>query len=622
MAQASLDTKSQKKEKPKYSIPSNIAFMVKRAWNGHKPVLLICLLIAFFTFSKTVIEMLIAPMILQVVERGGGVFELVLRIVVFVICMLITNGTLEYLNTYSLFGRVAVRSTIVVDIEKKNCTTSYPNLFDTKYREYGKRAGEAVGSNSQASEAIWATLEGLLANIFGFVFYLILISNLDIRIAAVVTVLTVIGFAVNSKLGEWDYAHRQERAEIVNKMYYSNEVLEDNRYAKEIRIFGITDWANDLWEKNKKLIYNLSFQKQKRYFIGNILDIVLTFLKNAVAYAVLISMVLGSKISVSEFLLYFAAVSGYSAWVGGILERILTLKRQSLDLSIIREFLEWEEPFKFEGGKEIPAAPYVFELKNVSFRYPEADKDTIADMNLRIEPEEKIAVVGLNGAGKTTLVKLLAGFLDPTSGQVLLNGIDIREFNRRDYYDIFSAVFQEFSIIPASIQENVTQTLSVVDKNKLDKSLSQAGLLDKIRSLPAGAASQITRKVYEDGLELSGGETQRLMLARVLYKDSPVVILDEPTAALDPIAENNIYLKYNEMTKGKQSIFISHRLASTRFCDRILYLENGKIAEEGTHEELMNAGGKYAEIYDVQSKYYREDVDHEETDIDEDSFIA
>ena len=497
-----------------------------------------------------------------------------------------------------------------------------PDHHDTKFTEASKRSYESVNSNGEAAEAIWKTLEELLANILGFIFYLILITGLDIRIAAVVTVLTAIGFAVNAKLGEWSYKHREDRAEVINKMGYSVDVLSEKEYAKEIRIFGITDWANELWQKNRKLLYNLNYQREKRFFIGSVLDIVLTFLKNGVAYAVLISMVLNKGISVSNFLLYFAAVSGYSAWVSGILEKVLRLHRQSLDISILREFLDWEEPFRFEGGKNLPTAPYVFEFKNVSFRYPEAEKDTITRMNLRINPGEKIAVVGLNGAGKTTLIKLLAGFLDPTEGQVLLNDIDIREFNRREYYDIFSAVFQEFSVLPASIQENVTQTMGEYDEKKLEECLSQAGLLDKINSLTKGVKSQITRKVHEDGLELSGGETQRLMLARVLYKDSPVVILDEPTAALDPIAENNIYLKYDEMTKGKQSIFISHRLASTRFCSRILYLEDGKITEEGTHDELMNAGGKYAEIYGVQSKYYREDGDYEESDFLDDSNIA
>ncbi len=613
-----------KKQKPKYSELSNVAFMLRRAWNGHKLVLVVCLATALATFGNNVTQMLVAPLILQVVEEGGSFTQFVIRVVAFTLLMILFGGLLKYLEANSFFGRVGIRTGIVVDLEKKNCTTSFPNLFDTKFIEAAKQSRQAVNSNDQAAEGIWKTLETLLANVLGFVFYLILISGLDIRIAAIVTVLTIIGFAVNSKLSNYSYEHREERAEIINKLAYCKDVLLEREYAKEIRLFGVVDWANDLWKKSMRMMANQDFQKQKRLFLGNLLDIILTFLKNAIAYYVLIAMTISGKITLSDFLLYSAAVTGYSEWVGGILKQLLQLHKQSIDLSILREFLEWEEPFRFEGGKKLPEAPYVFELKDVSYRYPEADKDTIKHMNLRIEQNDKIAVVGLNGAGKTTLIKLLSGFLDPTKGQVLLNGTDIREFNRREYYDIFAAVFQEFSVLPASIKENVTQTLSDCDEENLMKSLEKAGLLEKINDLPGGVDSQITRKVYEDGLELSGGETQRLMLARVLYKDSPVILLDEPTAALDPIAENNIYLRYNEMTKGKQSLFISHRLASTRFCDRILYLEDGQIKEEGTHEELMEKGGKYAEIYEVQSKYYKEDgdLDYEGTDYAKNSVSA
>ena len=313
----------------------------------------------------------------------------------------------------------------------------------------------------------------------------------------------------------------------------------------------------------------------------------------------------------SQFLLYFSAVSGFTAWVTGILSGFSTLHTQSLDLSALREFLEVPELFKFEDGEPLKAEkiPYEIQLKSVRFRYPGADKDTLHDLNLTIHAGEKLAVVGLNGAGKTTLVKLICGFYDPTEGEVLLNGVDIRRYNRRDYYRLFTAVFQQFSVLETSLAENVAQTVEGIDMQRVRDCVEKAGLAQKVASLPQEYDTHIGRAVFEDGVELSGGETQRLMLARALYKGAPIMVLDEPTAALDPIAENDIYLKYHAMTAGCTSVYISHRLASTRFCDRIILLADGKIAEEGTHDSLMEQGGRYAELFAIQSRYYgKEDL--------------
>ncbi|MBQ9854990.1 MAG: ABC transporter ATP-binding protein, partial [Clostridia bacterium] len=211
--------------------------------------------------------------------------------------------------------------------------------------------------------------------------------------------------------------------------------------------------------------------------------------------------------------------------------------------------------------------------------------------------------------GKTTLIKLICGFLDPTEGRVLLDGRDIREYNRRDYYTMFSAVFQNFSLLAGTIATNVAQDSEGIDMERVKDCVRKAGLSGKIESLKDGYETYLNREVFEDAILLSGGETQRLMLARALYKDAPFIVLDEPTAALDPIAESEMYQKYNEMTGGKSSIYISHRLASTRFCDRIIMIMDGGIGEEGTHEELLMKGGKYAELFEVQSKYYKEGAD-------------
>lgn len=219
--------------------------------------------------------------------------------------------------------------------------------------------------------------------------------------------------------------------------------------------------------------------------------------------------------------------------------------------------------------------------------------------------ESSPVCVGLNGAGKTTLVKLICGFYDPTEGEVLLNGENIIKFNRRDYYRHFSAVFQEFSILPVSLSENISQSNIDFDIEKIWHCVEKSGLKNKIESLPQKLDSRFGKGVFEDSIELSGGEIQSLMLARALYKEAPIIVLDEPTAALDAIAESKLYNKYNDMVCGRTAVYISHRLASTQFCDRIILLEDGEIVEEGTHSELIRKAGKYAEMFEIQGKYYQ-----------------
>lgn len=350
-----------------------------------------------------------------------------------------------------------------------------------------------------------------------------------------------------------------------------------------------------------------SLRRERVYAWNCVVDVLLQFARNGIAYVYLIGMALNKGLSASEFLLYFTAFTGFSNWVTGLLSQFATLHKECMGLSTILEYIHLPEQFRFQGGKPIPKAErYELKLENVSFRYPGTEKDIIRHMNLTLHPGEKIAVVGLNGAGKTTLVKLLCGFYDPDEGRVLLNGIDIREFNRQEYYDLLSAVFQEMSVLDLTVAEQVAQTVENIDLSKVSDCLEKAGLRDKVEELPLGLQTHVGKMVYLDGVEFSGGETQRLMLARALYKDGPILVLDEPTAALDPLAENDIYQKYNEMTTGKTAIFISHRLASTRFCDRILFLQDGVIAEEGTHEQLLAMNGEYAKLFQVQAQYYQE----------------
>ena len=609
--------KKEKAPKPKYNMLQNAWFMIKLAWTAkEKKVIILSLLVACLAVTSNLVNLYLSPTILAVVERQAPVSELVLTIVLFVVGMMLLAAASAYVNTNTIFGRITVRTELIALINTKASTTSYPNIDDEKFSKLRSKASEVCGNNAAATEAIWGTLSSLTQNILGFAIYVAILSSVQPLLLLVILATTTVGYFINRYVSGYRYRHREEESDKINKLWYMQGRAKDWSAAKDIRIFGLRPWLEEIY--GKTLAAYMAFQKkaQNAYIWSRIADIILTFLRNGIAYAYLIHLVLSGGLGVAEFLLFFSAVGGFAGWVSGILGGFNTLHRQSLDISTVRECLEYPEPFAFEEGEPLRAQAhrmYEIKLENVTFRYPGADKDTLQNINLTLHPGEKLAVVGLNGAGKTTLVKLICGFLDPTQGRVLLDGVDIRKYNRADYYTMFSAVFQSFSLLATTVAANVAQTEDGIDKERVRECVEKAGLREKIESLPKKYETLLNREVYEDAVMLSGGETQRLMLARALYKDAPFIILDEPTAALDPIAESEMYQKYHEMTKEKSSVYISHRLASTRFCDRIILIDNARIAEEGTHEELLCAGGKYAELFSVQSQYYKEgEAQHEE----------
>lgn len=605
-----LKKEKEKTAKPKYNMWQCSAYMIALTWREkEKKVLVLCSLQVLLAVASNLVNLYVSPSILSVVERRASFTELTVTILLFVLLLMLCSAATSYVNANTLYGRITVRLAVIAALNKKACTTSYPNLTDEKFIKLGSKSQQAVNGNRAATEAVWETLTSLMQNIVGFVIYLFLLVSLDLWLMVVILLTALVGYFVNKKLTGYGYRHREEEGEISAKLWYQTDQARNYCAAKDIRIFGMKPWIQEITAKAMTVYTAFHRRANNIYIWGSILDLVLAFLRNGLAYAFLIHSVLTSGLSVSAFLLYFSAVNGFTAWVSGILGSMTTLYRQSLDISTVREFIEYPEPFRFEDGEELSASAdtqHELTLEHVFFKYPGAEKYTLEDINITIHPGEKIAVVGLNGAGKTTLVKLLCGFFDPTRGRVLLDGKDIRTYNRQDYYTMFSAVFQDFSLLAGTVATNIAQAEENPDMERIKDCVEKAGLTAKINSLKDGYQTYLNRVVYEDGAELSGGETQRLMLARALYKKAPFIILDEPTAALDPIAEADLYSKYNDMTQGCTSVYISHRLASTRFCDRILLISDHKIAEEGTHEELLKLSGEYARLFAIQSKYYRE----------------
>ena len=345
---------------------------------------------------------------------------------------------------------------------------------------------------------------------------------------------------------------------------------------------------------------------ERAYLAANCVNAVLCFLRDSCAYVFLILRIVQGRMAVSDFVWYMAIVASCQQACASFLEQGELLGKLNQDYSRLRSFLDgWNHTF-FKGTyQDVKSKAVEIEFRHVTFQYPESSRPCLEDLNFRIRAGEKIALVGLNGAGKTTLVKLLCGLYRPTSGEILVDGRNVLEYDRECYYQMISAVFQNTSLLPLSIAQNICAAPEK-ERNltKLRKCLALAGIREKVDSLPQMENTSLGKGIIENAADLSGGERQKLWMARALYKEAPILILDEPTAALDPLAEQEIYEKYMEMAQGKTSLFISHRLSSTRFCDRIFFLEKGRITQQGSHQKLLETGGAYARLFQIQSKYY------------------
>ncbi len=393
------------------------------------------------------------------------------------------------------------------------------------------------------------------------------------------------------------------------KMDYVARQARDSRAGKDIRIFNLSGWLLGILKQERKISEGYVKRWENAYLAANCVDSFLNFLRDGCAYVFLILRIARGEMAASDFVWYMAMVALSQQSLDRLLPLGERLGRLNLDYGRLRRFLEgWNETAFL--GKEKKAAEQAVEiaLRHVSFSYPESGDAVLKDISFTIRPGERIALVGCNGAGKTTLVKLLCGLCHPTRGargEILVNGRNVKEYDREVYYRMISAVFQNTSLLPLSIARNVSSAPEAeTDSDRVRECLKLSGLWEKVKRLPLKEHTLLGRNVNARATDLSGGEKQKLWMARAFYKEAPFLILDEPTAALDPLAEQEIYEKYREMSAGKTSLFISHRLSSTSFCDRILFMEKGQITEEGSHQALLERGGAYARLYRLQSQYY------------------
>ena len=513
------------------------------------------------------------------------------------------------------------RHYLLQKIENKVFTMDYVNVEDPVGQRARQRAIRAINSDTSGGEAMIVHFGDLLQHGFGLAFFAAFVALLNVWILLALISASLLSVWLTRLAQLYEARHKSEESVIEQRLNYVRECAVQYESAKDIRLFSMSAWFVDSLRKNTVQIALWKRRILTRYFLVDAAGDLVNFLRDGAAYFYLINQVIHGFLTPGEFTFYFASIAGISNWTSQMSRDLTLLNKASLDIGYLRSYLDIPEHSSVTNAAKVQFSKNVVPeilFENVSYRYPGAAVWTLHDVNLRIRPGEKLSIVGLNGAGKTTLVKLLCGLYQPTEGRILLDHLDISSFNREEYYHLFSVVFQEIRILALDVQQNIALCLKEdMDRARIERVIEQAGLTQTIAALPRQAKTPLTRTLEQDGVLLSGGQAQKLLLARALYKDAPVVILDEPTAALDPLAEAELYQDFSRLVEGKSSIFISHRLASTRFCDRIALLKDGRIHELGSHQELLDLGGEYAHIFEVQARYYRENKEVSDFDKNE-----
>ena len=521
-------------------------------------------------------------------------------------------------------------SVFMMNFIKKAINTDYLNIEPQPKQKIMGKGVQGVSGNYDGAERVSTLTLEFIVIILGIFSYGTVIFILDWRILTITLSMFVADILIRNHAVKYGDNHRESFSEPWRKMNYYERNSMNISAGKDIRIFGLKKLFDYHFDSMIRIYKRFRYNYQLRWYYPTISDTAFNFARDWLAYVLLIHKVLSGQIDAATFTIYLGIIAGFSFYIYDVSLHFANLRDASHQFNDYHEFMNQKDVF--EHSPVIPAldagissrdyrvkpdndtsvAPSI-EFRDVSFTYEGSDKPVLKNISFKIAADEKIALVGNNGAGKTTIVKLLCGLYPPTSGEILIDGKSINDIGVEKYQDMISVLFQDTSPIALSIAENVCGCEpEEVDRKKLYDCLDKAGLLAKVKTLPQKEESYITQTLDEKGIVLSGGETQKLLLAKAMYKDGPMLILDEPTSALDPIAESTIYEEYNQLADKKTAVFISHRLASTKFCDRILFLDGGQIVEEGSHEQLMEKGGKYREIFDIQSHYYKEEKSEKE----------
>ncbi|WP_083678074.1 ABC transporter ATP-binding protein [Paenibacillus sp. FSL R7-0337] len=580
----------------------NTLYIIGKAWFFDKKYILMTLCLTVFVSIQPFLAVFMPKLIIDELTGQNRSNMLIMLIICSTGALIVVNFAINFIEQRNNCLKIVYG--FLRKYTNVNLTTDYANIENAEFLNKSNTARMTIYS---VVNSFLPQISSLMSNIFIVLGYAAIIMTLHplLFIFNVVMAFVLAKFTNHAKSFHYhkqDAISEQERQKDV-----ISGIMKDFSYGKDIRLFNYGPFLINKYNIAKSKRFLLAKEISEKYFFVQSVELLFSFFGEVVSYTYLAYLIWHNQISIGDFIMYSASIAVFYHAIKNSMSSLVDINDNTLRISDLREFLYYEQ----EEDSALPAdqhlsPPYSIEFRNVSFKYEGADNFVMKDFCLTIEQEQRLAIVGVNGAGKTTIVKLLCRLYKPSEGEILLNGINIQSFPKQQYLALISTVFQEIVLFAYSIAENISlQERGEMNIELVNESLRKVGLAEKISSFKQGIHTSLYKILDENGIELSGGESQRVSLARALYKNGGIIILDEPTSALDPLAEYELYKNFNEIVENKTVLYISHRLSSTRFCDKIAYIENGMVAEYGDHNQLMKFDGKYAQMFKVQSQYYQ-----------------
>ena len=601
-----------------FGVISNIKFVLKKMWKYSHLLVLILPLSLLIAPLERYIWPFLSKFVIDIILNHGSTKQLLITVGFFSLTILALNllSTFYYSKRWILY--ILVRMKVILEKNYRLMTMAFQNTEDPDILDCAQKAGRAVENNTEGFEGMERDIADLVSQLSIFFTGVTIIVTLNPLLVLGMIVLALINFFVSNAASKYNKIHHWDPlAPWWRKRWYMDNTISDFSFAKDIRMYGLSNWLRQKFIDLQKERLEMQRRNAKLWFWYGVFSAFVWFVMQVAVYVYLIYQIAQKRMTVANFTLYVASATTFFGSISDLFSLFTNIMQRSREIDDLRSFMEMkiidEEADKGEVLNPSDFKSYEFTFENVSFKYPRSENYALREVNITLKAGERLAIVGLNGAGKSTFIKLLLRLYEPTEGRILLNGKDVRTYTRESYYHIFAPVFQDVNLFAFPFVQNVSmKPVAETDRDFAEKCIRDADLGEKLDSLPHGLDTELLKIIHDDGVDFSGGQRQKLALARSLYKQAPVVILDEPTAALDALAESRMYQDFDKLIGGKTSVYISHRLSSTRFCNNVAMFKNGRLIEYGTHDSLMQQGGEYAKMFEVQAQYYvAEEEQHE-----------